>query len=335
MPRVSIVIPTFNRLGLLREAVESALAQRYVDLEVLVSDNASMDGTREAMSAYASDPRFRYYRNETNLGMVGNWRKAVFEYAHGEFFLILSDDDCLLDPDYLSKAMEIVDRNEDVVIVYGNGYILDESSGTRQELRLPFRSLERGTTIFAARDRVSPQDFTLCNVLFRRVLALELDAFDDPLNICCDSELFLKACLLGNVGIVHDFVSQYRVHGTNLIHRHHEDLRIYASNLDLYFKPRRMAVESGALTRRQLRAFDQRARRSIRRTIKTVGERHPGRVLEVVGYLWSADRCLTLQSLFSPRLHARLAFQAVSRWFRGAVRRRTGPRLVDRQARRR
>ncbi len=200
MPRVTVVIPTFNRQAMLLEAVQSALAQRYGSFEVLVSDNASEDGTREAMAAFAADPRFRYVRNATNLGMVGNWRSAVFEHARGEFFLLLSDDDVLLDPGYLAKAMALVDRNPGLVMVYANGYVLDEATGRRTELRLPFAEVERGITIFAARDRILPQDFTLCNVLFRRSLAMELGAFGDPFNICCDSELFLKSCLLTTSG---------------------------------------------------------------------------------------------------------------------------------------
>ena len=319
-PRVSIVIPTFNRVAMLREAVESALAQRFDDLEVLVSDNASEDGTREAMDAYRSDPRFRYLRNETNLGMVGNWRKAVFEAARGEFFLILSDDDTLLDPGYVAKAMALVDRHPDVVIVYANGYILDEGSGVRRELRLPFGSLEKGTTVFASRDRVRPQDFTLCNVLFRRRLALELDAFRDPFNLSCDSELFLKACLFGNVGVIHDFVSQYRIHGANLIFRRHEDPRYYAANLDYFLEPRRLAIARGALTPRQLRAFDRMARRSMRRTIEAVGEHHPAHLRGLVRRLWSAEPGLTLRVLCQPRLHARLAWQALRRRLGGRSR---------------
>jgi len=320
MPRVSIIIPTCDRLAMLREAVESALAQRYGDLEVLVSDNASRDGTREAMAAYLSDPRFRYFRNETDLGMVGNWRKALFERAQGDYFLILSDDDCLIDRDYVSKAMDLVQRHPDVVIVYADGYILDDSTGRRRELRLPFGSLERGTTVFATRDRVLPQDFTLCNVLFKRSLALELDAFDNPLNICCDSELFLKACLFGNVGVVHDLVSQYRLHGANLILRHHEDMRIYSASLDYVIRPRRMAIEKGVLTPRQLGAFEEIARRAVRRTILLVGERHPGRVLEFIGQLWRADRWLTFRALCKPRLLAKLARQASRRWLGAALR---------------
>ncbi|HYQ79913.1 MAG TPA: hypothetical protein VEP68_00360, partial [Anaeromyxobacteraceae bacterium] len=211
----------------------------------------------------------------------------------------------------------------EVVIVYADGYILDESTGTRQELRLPFGSLERGTTVFASRDRVFPQDFTLCNVLFKRSLAVELDAFDNPLNLCADSELFLKACLFGDVGVIHELVSQYRIHGSNLIFRHHEDLRIYAANLDYFFRPRRLAIERGALTRPQRRAFEAAARRGLRKTVVVVSERHGERVAEVVDRLWEADPWLTLRALCHRRT-AGLALGRLGRWLRRALPRGVG-----------
>lgn len=328
MPRVSIVIPTRNRRDMVREAVESALAQRSSDLEVLVSDNASEDGTQEALHGYRSDPRFRYFRNETDLGMVANWRQAVFEHARGDFFLILSDDDCLVDPDYLSKAMGLVREHPDVVIVYAEGYILDESTGRRRELRLPFGSLEKGTTVFATRDRVFPVDFTLCNVLFKRSLALELDAFDDPFNICCDSELFLEACLFGNVGVVHDLVSQYRVHGANLILGQFEDPRVLSACLNLYFKPRRLAIERGALTRRQLRAFDQVTRRAVRNALRVVAERHPRFLGELMGHLCRAEPWLAFRAL-SQRRYVRLALREVGRRLGAALSRKAGRSRID------
>jgi glycosyltransferase involved in cell wall biosynthesis len=307
MPRVSIVIPTFNRLAMLEEAVRSALAQRHPDLEVLVSDNASDDGTEAAMQAHRLDPRFRYHRNATNLGMVGNWRKAVLELARGDWFLILSDDDLLLDADYVAKAMALVDRHPQVALVYAEGLLVDEATGTRQELRLPFGEVAAGPAVFAARDRVRPMDFTLCNVLFRRSLALELDAFDDPRDICCDSVLFLESCLLGDVGVIHEPVSLYRLHGANLLKRQTDDLAGYAASLAYYTRPRRMAVERGALTPAQLAAFDEAARRAIRRAILRVARRRPGAVGEFVGHLRRADPPLLEAALRHPLFRLKLA----------------------------
>ncbi len=77
-PSVSIAIPTYNRAATLERAVRSALGQTHADLEVVVSDNASTDGTPELLRRLAaSDPRLRSVRQDANHGMVANLNAAA------------------------------------------------------------------------------------------------------------------------------------------------------------------------------------------------------------------------------------------------------------------
>ena len=92
-PKISIAIPTFNRRSLLGKTIDSVLEQSYPNLEIIISDNCSTDGTSDLVSAYC-DERIIYFRQSENLGMVGNWNFCL-EHATGEFFLLLSDDDML------------------------------------------------------------------------------------------------------------------------------------------------------------------------------------------------------------------------------------------------
>lgn len=95
MPKVSILIPVFNRKRFIVESVQSALSQVFTDFEVVVVDNASDDGTWEICQQFAAvDLRVRVFRNESNLGPVRNWMRCV-EEARGEFSKILFSDDCL------------------------------------------------------------------------------------------------------------------------------------------------------------------------------------------------------------------------------------------------
>ena len=91
--RVTIGIPTFNRRNILMRAVRSSLSQTYDNVEVLVSDDASTDGTFEELSTI-KDQRLVVYRQEKNLGMVGNFDFCL-RNATGEFFLLLGSDDVL------------------------------------------------------------------------------------------------------------------------------------------------------------------------------------------------------------------------------------------------
>src|SRR4051794_21713163 len=93
-PAFSVVIPTYNRSGLLRLAVESVLAQTLGDLEVVVSDNHSTDDTREVVAAF-SDPRVRYVTPPDHMVLPDHWEFAR-AHATGRLVMELSDDDALL-----------------------------------------------------------------------------------------------------------------------------------------------------------------------------------------------------------------------------------------------
>jgi len=109
-PFVSVLIPTYNRSGLLQKAVKSALAQSYDHLEVVVSDNASTDDTQNLMQdIVSSDVRVRYIRSPYNLGPIRNWRKS-FDSATGKFCLVLCDDDFLLDIEYIANGVSLLER---------------------------------------------------------------------------------------------------------------------------------------------------------------------------------------------------------------------------------
>lgn len=255
-PKVSIIIPTFNRAHFVGRAIESALSQDYDNLEVVVSDNASTDSTWDVVSRYSSYRRLRSFRNEANIGMVGNWRLALSRYIEGDWFLILSDDDYLIDDQYISKAMNLACQNENVCLIYASGYIghLDVSGlEKRAPLDLPFDRISRGIDVFLARGKAQPQDFTLCNVLFKRKPVELIKPFNNPNNLSCDTELFLNLCLAGDVGVIKDRVSVYTLHQNNLLKSATTKISYVIGNLDAWLKPCQRAV--GRLSTAELREF--------------------------------------------------------------------------------
>lgn len=119
-PLVTIGIPTHNRVALLERAVRSALAQSGVELEVIVSDNASVDGTTELCSALAlRDPRLRIIRQPTNIGGEANFQ-AVLDHATSPFFMWLADDDWI-DPGYVARCVRELLERPDHLLIGGQG----------------------------------------------------------------------------------------------------------------------------------------------------------------------------------------------------------------------
>lgn len=114
-PKVSILIPVFNREKFIGECIESALAQTFTNIEVVVVDNASTDRTWEICQQFAvKDKRVRTFRNDTNIGPVRNWLRCVDE-AQGEFGKILFSDD-LMFPRFLEHTLPYL-ADQDVAFV--------------------------------------------------------------------------------------------------------------------------------------------------------------------------------------------------------------------------
>lgn len=122
-PLVSILVPTYKRAALLRAALQSALAQTYSAIEVLVLDDASPDDTPQVVAEFAHDPRIRSLRHAANRGIVGNW-KAGIDAARGAFFCLLHDDD-LFEPQFVERLLSPLLADDSLVLSFCDHWIID------------------------------------------------------------------------------------------------------------------------------------------------------------------------------------------------------------------
>lgn len=107
IPKITIAIPTYKRVDLLKEAIDSAVNQEdYSDYDIIVVDNNPERGceTEQLMGSY-SNTKISYYKNSENLGMNGNWNR-LFTLAKGDYVVMLHDDDLLL-PTFLKECVDI------------------------------------------------------------------------------------------------------------------------------------------------------------------------------------------------------------------------------------
>jgi glycosyltransferase involved in cell wall biosynthesis len=145
-PLVSVGMPAFNSERTLLAAVESILTQDFADLELIISDNASTDGTSQIAMAYAArDQRVRYYRQPTNIGVHRNYN-FVFQQARGRYFKWASSNDCCASS-FVSRCVEELERNPRAVLASPRTMlVLEDGSHQRSDddLHLTARSpLER------------------------------------------------------------------------------------------------------------------------------------------------------------------------------------------------
>jgi glycosyltransferase involved in cell wall biosynthesis len=124
-PKVSVGVPVYNGDPYLAEALQSIADQTFADFEVVISDNASTDGTETVCrEVVARDPRFRYVRQEHNRGAARNYND-VLALAAGEYFKWASHDD-LIAPTFLERCVGVLDAAPlDVVLVYPKSAFID------------------------------------------------------------------------------------------------------------------------------------------------------------------------------------------------------------------
>lgn len=119
-PLVSIGIPTYNRVSLLKRSLQSITQQDYSNLEVVISDNASLDGTFHFCQQLSQkDSRIKYIRQPYNKPSIYNFQEVLLQ-ATGELFMWFPDD-YFLDPNYIRECVQEFQRISDLVLVAGYG----------------------------------------------------------------------------------------------------------------------------------------------------------------------------------------------------------------------
>ena len=210
-PLVSIVVPVYNGEAFLADALESALGQRYRNLEVVVADNRSTDRSAEIADGYARrDPRVRVERAAAHVGIRANWNRAVrLVSPESRYVKVLSADDVLL-PECISRQAACAASDPRIALVGGYRFDGDRldcgglplTTGVAPGREIARRMLLGGSDLFGAPP----------NVLYRadlvrdrpELFALPFFNFDD--GACMD---LLEA---GDFGFVHEVVSWSRTH---------------------------------------------------------------------------------------------------------------------------
>lgn len=220
-PKFTIGIPTLNRGFCLAKAVDSALSQTYENLEVVVSDNASIDNTSDVLNSY-HDSRLRVIRQIKTLDPVSNIN-AVLAEARGDLFMVLSDDDWI-EPVFAAKIIEFFEKNSDLSAVYTQAVVHLED--WTQRVTPPGPELEEGTN-FLLSALSQKREILFCATVVRTDLLRELGGY--RLENFCDTLVWVYMSLRGRIGCVREALAHYtsntncgsmKLNPYNLIHQH-------------------------------------------------------------------------------------------------------------------
>jgi glycosyltransferase involved in cell wall biosynthesis len=152
--RVTIAVPVYNGERYLRETLECITAQTFSDFEVVISDNASTDGTEWICRDFAArDSRVRYVRNIRNVGMAANFEQLV-QLARGDYFKLATADD-RFDARLVGECVAVLDAHPEVALCYGKTTLIDQDGKTirQYEDNLDLRQTRAATRFWLVLER--------------------------------------------------------------------------------------------------------------------------------------------------------------------------------------
>ena len=214
IPKISIVIPTYNRADFILETIQSVFEQSFTDFEILVVDDGSTDKTREVLAKYIDEPRFRSHFFEKNQGRSAA-RNYGMENAAGDYLMFLDSDD-LLAPQALQVLFDLAAKfPESEVVAGGRNYIDNENKVLNlvDELAIK-REISNEQVILG---KVRTIYFCMGSYIIKSDLARRLKGFDVLQEPCEDFDFFIRYCDVARISAVKTPVVFIRRHDGNTV----------------------------------------------------------------------------------------------------------------------
>ncbi len=209
MPKVSVIIPTYNRAHFLSKAIESVLQQTFGDFELIIVDDGSIDNTNEVVASY-HDRRIIYYQQEKQE--KGAARNRGVALSQGEYITFLDDDDWYM-PRKLEIQTQALDERPDVGMVISGWDRVDEKGNV---VRSECPWLHHPQPVF--KDWLFAAMAHVAAVLIRRDWFQQVSGFDDKLLTAEDTDLWFRLALAGcPVAWVKEIVFKQRLHGNSSV----------------------------------------------------------------------------------------------------------------------
>jgi glycosyltransferase involved in cell wall biosynthesis len=208
-PLVSISIPTYNSAATIENTIQSILKQTYDNLEINVLDDCSKDNTVELVESIRDD-RIKMYRNERNLGMVGNWNRCL-EVAAGEFVKIVCADD-LLDETAIEKEVAAMIASPGANLVESDTRLVDiNGKKTGSFPRYRKSGIVAGKEV--AKTSIIWNNFfgAPVNNLIRKNILDKVGGFDPNFTYILDFEMWMRIACEGDIFIIHEQLNSFTV----------------------------------------------------------------------------------------------------------------------------
>ena len=208
MPKVSVIIPTYNRAAALRKAIASVLSQTFQDFEVIVVDDASPDSTGDMVRSIG-DQRIRYIRHQVNKG-EGAARNTGILRAEGQYLAFLDDDDEWFS-EKLRKQVALLDHSPlNVGLIYTGFRKIDIATGSTLLDLVPSK---RGNIL---NDLLEENCIATTTVLVRRHCFDKAGLFEEGVAFGADYDMWIRISQDFEFDYIKELLVNYYIHGNNI-----------------------------------------------------------------------------------------------------------------------
>ncbi len=267
-PRVSVILPTFNRASILPEAVESVLAQTYQNFEILIIDDGSTDNTASVVAErFGGDPRVFYLRRGN--GGPAAARNEGLRHARGEYVAFQDSNDLWLAPK-LSLQIQHLDAHPDLAMTFCD--VFDRGGPPNGRTRFQGKRYRCDTTLSG----IVQAEFPMCTpaVVIRRGILERVGFFDESMTCCEDWDLWLRILGCYRAGHLDMPLAVIRAQNDSLSRTHL--LEKWTSMLRLWVMHASLLRRSGC-SERLIRRKRARAHRNLAHIHLSLGRREQAR----------------------------------------------------------
>lgn len=230
---ISVIIPTYNRKIYLVQAIESVLKQKYCNMEIIIVDDNSIDGTENLIrDKYGEYSNIYYLKNNVNKG-PGYSRLKGFNQSKGEYIVFLDDDDYYTDYNFFYDAIKKFDEYGSLAFVSANNYIRNEGEDKLIENRLNiYNEIDCIEYLKNFQSLKYPKPQSTFTTVFNKNVLKKVNF--NEIKMVNDTIIYLRALLGGNPAFIKNIVGVYRVHNNNISKGCSSDFII--QNLDEKYK---------------------------------------------------------------------------------------------------
>jgi len=222
LPKVSVLIPSYNHEKYVKEAIESVLNQTFQDFELIITDDGSTDGTVDKIKEF-DDERIQLYVFDENQGACNAMNNCI-KHAKGKYIAYISSDD-VWETYKLEKQINFIEKNPDIEVVFSkasfigeNSELLDENSSSTEIYNLYkniFDKKNRSKEEWLRRFFFSGNCICHPSILIRKRVYDDVGLYDERLASVPDFDMWIRVCLKYEIHIMDEKLIRFRIRDNN------------------------------------------------------------------------------------------------------------------------